>query len=116
VNTYLSTTFSPSMLAHNVKACVEEMDFGNFRLQVQKLTRSGELVPAVGHENTAQLLRQKLGVDIELYARVNLKLEDGDVLFCAIPQFRAPEAREFTAEEIASAEFRYFIIQVGGEI
>jgi len=110
VKYYISTTFSPSMLAKGVGASVEELDFGTFRLQVQKLVRAGELIPAVGHENTAQLLRKKLGVDLELYARVNLELGDGDILYCAIPQFRATEAREFTAEEISSAEFRYFAI------
>jgi len=95
---YLSTTFSPSMLTRRAKANVEEMDYGAFRLQVQKLVRAGELIPAVGHENTAFLLREKLNIDIELFARVNIELKPGDTLFCAIPRGRA--------------QFRYFFVEV----
>jgi len=124
MKTYLATTFSPSMLPSGGRARVEEVDEGTFRVQVQKAARAGELIPAVGHEVTAEILRHRifrsrvrersfLEFSPEtLFARVNITLASGERLLAAIPQFRTPETREFSAEEVAQARFRYFLIEV----
>jgi len=114
MKSYLTTTFSPSMLPDRGRALVEEADEGLFRVQVQKKARAGELIPAVGHENTAELLKRRLNLEPffkeSLYARVSLVLEPGEIVYAAIPQCR-PETREFSDEEIAEAKFRFFFIQ-----
>jgi len=114
---YITTTFSPSMIKEggDVKAEIKELGETEFISVVRGLLRYDDCVPAVGHENTAALLARKIGVDRALYARVNITLGKGDALFCAIPQFRAPEgAREFSDEEVAGARFRYFVVVVEG--
>jgi len=109
---YLTTTFSPSMLGEKTKAIVEETDLSTFREVLGICIDNNNAVPAVGHQNTASLLARKLGIVSGIYRRVDPKLSAGDGVFCAIPQFRLPETREFTDEEIGRAEFRYFIIHV----
>lgn len=106
--TYLTTTFSPSMLSSGVTATVQEITEEKFASYLKV-----EYVPAVGHENTAVLLQKKFGLANVPFARVNITLNAGDVVLAAIPQFRLPETREFTDNEIASAKFRYFLIIAG---
>lgn len=110
---YLTTTFSPAMLSDNhVVATVVEVSESQFQDDVHKALSEGELTPAVGHENTAALLQARLGLEKTLWARVNLTLNDGDVVLAAIPFFRAPESREFTDEEVRSAKFRFFKVYI----
>jgi len=126
MKSYLTSTFSPSMLPSGGRARVEEVEEGTFRIQVQKVARAGELIPAVGHEVTAEILRQRIFQSMihkgsflkfapeTLFARVNITLASGERLFAAIPQFRPPESREFTDEEVAGAQFRFFIVEAKG--
>jgi len=103
------------MLPRGGRALVEEADEGLFRVQVQKKARAGVLVAAVGHETTAVLLKKRLNLEPffkgSLYAKINLSLRKGEIVYAAIPQFRTPETREFSDEEIVGAEFRFFFIQ-----
>jgi len=129
MRTYLATTFSPAMLSvEGGVAKVVEVDEAHFIYLVKKALSWGTLCPAVGHENTARLLAlrlQKEGVEVtaeegaeetfvplNLFSRASLTLKQGDELLAAIPQFRAPEAREFSDEEIEQAKFRFFLIEV----
>jgi hypothetical protein len=110
---YLTTTFSPSMLPEWGSVEVSEIPLARFQFEVR---RAGDnLVPAVGHENTAGILEKQLeGVVYRLprlFNRINIVLEPGDMVLAAIPQFRADAAREFSDREIFEAEFRYFVIR-----
>jgi len=123
MKTYLTSTFSLSMLPPGGRARVDEVDEGTFRIQALKASRVGDLIPAVGHENTAGLLRDRLfrsrihggflrGSPERLFARLNITLASGERLLAAVPQFRPPETREFSDKEVAEARFRFFIVEV----
>jgi len=101
----LGTTFSPSMLKRGV-ARVFEVTEEAFCLAV-----GDNFVSVVSHENTARILTKRLGKTVQ-FNRVNVELRPGDVLFCAIPQIRFDVAREYTDEEIATAPFRFFVVEV----
>jgi len=109
---YLATTFSPSMLERGRKAEVAELSEEEFASVVRGLLFEEEIIPAIGHENTARLLARRIHVERDLFSRIDLTLRAGDRLYCAVPQFRAQEAREFTGEEIEAAKFRFFIVIV----
>jgi len=68
-------------------------------------------ISAVGHEVTADVLTILLDHKVE-FNRMNLSLSAGDNVICVIPSFRASEAREFTQDEIKTAEYRCFHITI----
>jgi len=109
---YLTATISPSMIPSSLRGLaileifeIEEFTFGR---QVKKYR--DEVIPAVGHENTARFLEKRLALlNTNLFSRVNVTLEPGDIVYAAIPQVRLPEATEFSDEQIQSAPFRFFV-------
>lgn len=115
---YLTATISPSMLPARLigKVILEvhEVEEFTFRGQVKKALYAEELIPAVGHENTANFLKKRLLLkdDVKLFNRVNTILQPGDIVYAAIPQIRLPEATEFSNNVIRSAPFRFFIGEV----
>lgn len=104
---YLSSTFTPAMLKAGVEAIVRECSLDDIK------TESGA-VSIVSHENTAQVFTALLGRKIT-FNRVNVSLENGDDIFCIIPQFRTTEAREFSKEEIEKAKIRCFWVRIKKE-
>ena len=104
--TYLTTTFSPSMLPANSEAIVKELTEDKPR----QLLKQG-FTSAVGHENTAAILSRLFGTPVQ-FNRVNLTLQNGDVLLAAVPQIRFTEAREYSDDEVTSASFRFFAVKL----
>jgi len=110
---YITTAISPMMLpqpdaagCHSMVVVEHEEHF--FRDLIRIYRENGhEIVGAVGHPNTASLLEAKFGLT-SLANRVSITLEPGDRVLAAVPQFRPPESREFSDNEIRSAKFRYF--------
>lgn len=103
---YLCSTFSPAMLKSGVSARVAEVGLQDVKEYILRGCDS-----AVGHEVTAHVLTVLLGFDVP-FARVNLTLGIGDEVMCVIPNFRAPEAREFTRNEVELAGYRCFHVVV----
>jgi hypothetical protein len=101
---YLATSFSVNMLPKMGSCQVQEISEEVFRELLDQ-----PFVSAVGHEVTAKILGQKFGKDIA-FNRTNIQLQRGDQLLVAVPQFRAEQSREFTEEEIAKAQFRFFLV------
>jgi hypothetical protein len=101
---YLAASFSVSMLPQGGSCIVREISEQVFRELLDQ-----PFVSAVGHEVTAKILGQKFGKDIA-FNRQNIQLQRGDELLIAVPQFRAEQSREFSEEEIAKAQFRYFLV------
>ena len=111
MSTYLTTTYTPAMQGNGIPCLgITEITEDTFKAELSNAAK-GQLVIAVGHENTAKILSGKLGITIPMN-RVSITLKKNDILLCTIPQFRAPSgAREFTDEEIAESKFRYFFVE-----
>ena len=103
---YLTNTFSPAMV--EAGASFQGTDIPT--LEEVKDHLPG-ITSAVSHEVTAAVLSSLLSVSIP-FNRVNLSLAPGDVVICVIPMFRAQEAREFTFQEISSAGWRAFMVEI----
>lgn len=99
---YLTTTFSPSMLAVGCRAVITECKLSDVPASAES---------AVGHAVTAKVLSVLLGREVP-FNRVNLLLRPGDEVYAVIPQFRAEEAREFTKEEVEDAGYRAFKVMI----
>lgn len=107
---YITTTFSPAMIAGNLKFHGEEINFGvtNYLIQYNEINFIGK----VAHENTAKLLEKKFSMKNSLFSRENLNITSPSIILAIIPQFRVDVSREYSDEEIASAVFRYFRITI----
>jgi len=102
MSVFLATTFSPMMLGEGLQAFVTPADLGDIPFEAESI---------VGHEATATVISLLLGWQVQ-FNRRNITLNQGDVLFCLIPSFRAETTREFSREEIVAAGFRCFKIKV----
>ena len=116
---FLTTTFSPSMIGRKNKGVmVQEVSEMEFWRMLEGVINTGEVnfIPAIGHENTADIVLRRMPDELReqmpdsLFNRANIKVEHGDWVFALIPQVRFDSTREFTDEEVKKAEFRFFII------
>jgi hypothetical protein len=64
----------------------------------------GSFVSAVGHESTAKLLTELLGVEIP-YNRIAVKMKEGDAGLHFVLRTRLPEGRILDKEELEKLEF-----------
>lgn len=106
---YLTNTFSPMMLSNRefIMAIVERTILDAVKNELNLF----EWTSAVSHEVTAKVLSVLLGKEV-LFNRINLTLDYGDRVLCVIPKFRATESREFTEEEVRSAGYECFVVNV----
>lgn len=112
MKTYLTTDYSPSMQERGIPCLgIVDVTESEFKAELFNAGKNGRLVTAVDNKDTAKILSMKMGMGIKC-SQTNITLQKGDVVLCAIPQTRAPEgAREFTDEEVAKAEYRYFYVE-----
>jgi hypothetical protein len=84
------------------KASVEE---------VRRLLQSNQFVSAVGHQATAVLLTQLLGVEVPMN-RITIKAQPGDILVHFVLKERLPEGKVLSYEELQQLAFDLAISEV----
>jgi len=84
------------------KATVEE---------VRQLLSTKGFVSAIGHQGTAQLLTELLGVEIP-FNRLSIKLRPGDVCVHFVLRQRIPEGKVLSYEELRQLAFDLAISEV----
>jgi len=109
---YVSNSFSLNMLRYERELILvypESIE------NIKKLLRKG-FISAIGHESTAKLLSQLLGVEIPAN-RIEIKIEYGDKLVVFQLLQRLPEGRVLSEEELRQLQFRFLIVEpVVGEV
>jgi hypothetical protein len=78
----------------------------------RRMTRDG-FISAVGHEGTAQLLSQILGISIPT-SRISVKMETGDIAVVFRVLERLPEGRVLTKEELEKVPYSLGIMTKTG--
>jgi len=106
--TYISNAFSLNMLESeeatiNVKVIDTET--------VKQIISEEEVESAVGHESTAKVLSQLLGVEVKT-ERKEIKLKKGDKLIVFQLLQRLPEGTILSEEELKQLQFKFFLVQV----
>jgi len=106
--TYISNAFSLNMLESeeatiNVKVVDTET--------VKQIISEEEVESAVGHESTAKVLSQLLGVEVKA-ERKEIKLKKGDKLVVFQLLQRLPEGAMLSEEELKQLQFKLFLVQV----
>jgi len=72
---------------------------------------ANNFISAVGHQSTADIMSQILGVPIT-YNRVQVFLEPGDEAVCFILKARPPEGRVLSKEELQQLGFYFMYTKV----
>jgi sorbitol-specific phosphotransferase system component IIA len=75
------------------------------------LQNQNEFVSAIGHESTALLLTQLLGIQIP-FNRVTIKVVPGDVLIHFVLRQRVPEGKILSYEELRTLPFDLAISEI----
>jgi len=70
----------------------------------KELLEEKEFVSAIGHEATAKVLSDLLGINIP-YNRIAVKLKAGDSAIHFVLKTRLPEGKVLTEEELKGLEF-----------
>jgi len=96
----ISNAFSPNMLEKSELVAILKLDIDSAKQLVSEAYRSGKtIVSIVGHQSTANLLSQMLGVEVPVN-RVDYKLSEYDLLLVFTIPVRLPEGKVLTDEEI----------------
>ena len=74
------------------------------RQLVERALTGGELVSAIGHQGTAQVLSQLFGIEIP-FNRITVYFQPGDEGLHFFLKTRLPEGKVLTAEELKTLDF-----------
>jgi plasmid stability protein len=78
--------------------------------EVREILRRG-FVSAVGHQATAVMLTQLLGIEVP-FNRIAVKAEPGDILVHFVLRERVPEGKVLTLEELQQLQFDFAVSEV----
>jgi hypothetical protein len=81
--------------------------------EVMQVLQRG-FMSAIGHEGTARLLTELLGVQVP-YNRVSVSLQPGDVAIHFVLKTRLPEGKVLSYEELQQLDFVFIISEVHGD-
>jgi len=96
----ISNAFSPNMLEKSELVAIFKLDIDSAKQLVNEAYRNGRpIISIVGHQSTANLLSQMLGIEVPVN-RVDYKLSEYDLLLVFTIPVRLPEGRVLTDEEI----------------
>jgi hypothetical protein len=79
---------------------------------VKIMNKMTNVVSAVGHKSTADLLTKLLGFEVT-YNRVQVKLEKNDVALVFQLLTRLEEGRVLTEEELKNIGYKLYLVEVG---
>jgi hypothetical protein len=82
--------------------------------EVKRLLERG-FVSAVGHDSTARLLTQLLGIPIPIN-RIAITAKAGDVLVHFALRTRLPEGRVLSEEELMKLDYEFVVSEVHEEV
>jgi len=69
------------------------------------------IISCVGHEGTAEIFSQILGISVPAN-RISVKLQDGDAVLVGALGQRLAEGKILSAEEIKSIPINWYLVQV----
>jgi hypothetical protein len=90
-----------------IKAIIRRVDIEEAR----QLLLSRGFTSAIGHQATATLLSQLLGIEVP-FNRVTVKAEPGDILVHFVLRERIPEGKILTLEELQRLPFDFAVTEV----
>jgi len=105
---YISNAFSLSMLERTpARLYVAEIDVEKARDFVETYT----VESAIGHESTAQIVSEILGIPIPAIRRM-ITLKQGDSLLVFQLLKRLPEGVVLSKEEIQQLPYKFFLVEI----
>lgn len=111
----ISNTFSLRMLEY----CFHELTFepipeGCVREILQRVMQEGpgKVLSIVGHESTAKLFSEVLGIDVPVN-RTNYTFRSGDKLIVGVPNTaRLPEGKVLSKEELETLGIQWWLVKL----
>jgi len=106
---YLANSFSLGMLNENSQQYLIKIEEVSIE-EVKKILNSN-FVSAVGHEPTAQLLSEMLGIEV-VPNRIQVKLEKGDTVIVFQLLQRLPEGKIMSKEELKAVPHKWYRLTI----
>ena len=100
MGTYLVNAFSINMIREfPARIMVDMIDGEEFCLALGTGTQSGELINAVGHDSTIDVINKLCGTQLQKN-RIEIKMVQGDIAFVIMVNHRLEEGKVLNEEEI----------------
>ena len=105
--TYITSTWSPSMMGTGGKATVEELD----DTQEIREAAANSVVYSISHPEMAAMFSELLNTDVPA-GKLNVRLQTGDTVYAIMPSFRITSNNKPRPKDLHSGYFRLFKIQI----
>lgn len=100
MKTYILNAFSTNMISKDCGIDFRPISLESAKAFILEAKFAGrDIVSAVGHESTAKIMTQLLGIEVPMN-RINVLLEDGDNGLIMSLGFRSEEGKIYTEEEL----------------
>ncbi|HOQ51904.1 MAG TPA: DUF1874 domain-containing protein [Candidatus Atribacteria bacterium] len=107
---YLANAFSLKMLEKDASRTT--IDVFPVTIKEVKELLTTPFISIIGHEGTAQLFTELLGVYVEVN-RVSYEMKNGDTLVVGLPSGgRLPEGKVLSKEELEALQLDWFIVKL----
>ena len=110
---YLANAFSLNMLELDKKDVVDIRIVKLKEDEVKYLLSRNEFESVIGHESTANIISEKLGIKVEA-SRKAIKLKEGDRVIVFQLLQRLPEGKVLSKEELEQVPCSWFLVRVLG--
>lgn len=107
---YLANAFSLKMIRREDSRTVLDI-FPTTLENVKEIVNQSPFISIVGHDGTAQIFSELLGVEVEVN-RVSYLMDDEDTLIVGLPSGgRLPEGKVLSKEELEAIQLDWYIVQ-----
>lgn len=108
---FLCNAFSLNMLDFEENKTVDVRIVKITEEEAKQWLKNNEFISAIGHESTAKIISQRLGIDIKPN-RIMVKMKEGDMAIVFQLLQRLPEGKVLTEEEIKQLPSAWFMVIV----
>ena len=108
---YLLNAFSLNMLDFDRKKTIDVRVVKIDEKEARKWLENNQFISAVGHESTAKIISQKLGMEVKPN-RIMVKMKEGDIAIVFQLLQRLPEGKVLSEQELQQIPAAWFMVIV----
>ena len=108
---YLTNSFSINMLDFEERKVIDVRIVKITEKEVKQWLENNEFISAIGHESTAKIISQKLGIEVKPN-RIQIKMKEGDIAIVFQLLQRLAEGKVLSEQELQQIPVAWFMVIV----
>ena len=106
---FLCNTFSLNMVDFEERKVVDIRIVKLTEEEAKQWLENNEFISAIGHESTAKIISQRLGIDVKPN-RIQIKMKEGDMAIVFQLLQRLPEGKVLSEQELQQIPVAWFMV------